>query len=215
MAISRKHPAEKLTVGAQYICFNTEDADHQWTDTFDTEVSCYPTVTNVSVEDNGDSYKDYASGDVYESGNKTSTKKIETENVAFDDLLVAKMKGDVVNATTGVIEESGTNHRPFFAYGIYVKKDNNVVDLRWYPKTQHTENSDETKTSEDSHEAQTDKLTMEAFSFANDNKCIRRIYEGSSAADVDAMIKLFFAKPLLTGAEAGALSTASASHQGE
>jgi hypothetical protein len=29
------------------------------------------------------------------------------------------------------------------------------------------------------------------------------------------MITLFFAKPILTGAEAGALSTASASHQGE
>ena len=106
MAITTKKPAEKLTVGAQYICFDTA-SDGTYSGTYAEDVTCLPTVTQVEVTDTGDDFKDYASGDVYASGTRTMYKQIKTTNLAFEDALIAKMKGDVVDDTSGVIMESG------------------------------------------------------------------------------------------------------------
>ena len=129
MAITTKKPAEKLTVGAQYICFDTA-SDGTYSGTYAEDVTCLPTVTQVEVTDTGDDFKDYASGDVYASGTRTMYKQIKTTNLAFEDALIAKMKGDVVDDTSGVIMESGYNRRPYFAYGIYSQKDDGTLDLR-------------------------------------------------------------------------------------
>lgn len=205
MAITTKKPAEKLTVGAQYICFDTA-SDGTYSGTYAEDVTCLPTVTQVEVTDTGDDFKDYASGDVYASGNRTMYKQIKTTNLAFEDALIAKMKGDVVDDTSGVIMESGYNRRPYFAYGIYSQKDDGTLDLRWYPKVQHTENSDSTATSEESHKTQTDDLTMNAYGFdAAKTKCVRRIYKPTDTTDAQKVIAAWFAAPILTDAAAKAI----------
>lgn len=205
MAITTKKPAEKLTVGAQYICFDTA-SDGTYSGTYAEDVTCLPTVTQVEVTDTGDDFKDYASGDVYASGNRTMYKQIKTTNLAFEDALIAKMKGDAVDDTTGVIMESGYNRRPYFAYGIYAQKDDGTLDLRWYPKVQHTENSDSTATSEESHKTQTDDLTMNAYGFdAAKTKCVRRIYKPTDTADAEKVIAAWFATPILTDTAAKAI----------
>lgn len=205
MAITTKKPAEKLTVGAQYICFDTA-SDGTYSGTYAEDVTCLPTVTQVEVTDTGDDFKDYASGDVYASGTRTMYKQIKTTNLAFEDALIAKMKGDVVDDTSGVIMESGYNRRPYFAYGIYSQKDDGTLDLRWYPKVQHTENSDSTATSEESHKTQTDDLTMNAYGFdAAKTKCVRRIYKPTDTADAQKVIAAWFAAPILTDAAAKAI----------
>lgn len=205
MAITTKKPAEKLTVGAQYICFDTA-SDGTYSGTYAEDVTCLPTVTQVEVTDTGDDFKDYASGDVYASGNRTMYKQIKTTNLAFEDALIAKMKGDVVDDTSGVIMESGYNRRPYFAYGIYAQKDDGTLDLRWYPKVQHTENSDSTATSEESHKTQTDDLTMNAYGFdATKTKCVRRIYKPTDTTDAQKVIAAWFAAPILTDAAAKAI----------
>ena len=59
MAITEKKPSTKYTVGAQYICFNT---DPDWDPTkFDAEVLKLPTVVDIKVADNSNSYESYAS----------------------------------------------------------------------------------------------------------------------------------------------------------
>lgn len=205
MAITTKKPAEKLTVGAQYICFDTA-SDGTYSGTYAEDVTCLPTVTQVEVTDTGDDFKDYASGDVYASGTRTMYKQIKTTNLAFEDALIAKMKGDVVDDTSGVIMESGYNRRPYFAYGIYSQKDDGTLDLRWYPKVQHTENSDSTATSEESHKTQTDDLTMNAYGFdAAKTKCVRRIYKPTDTTDAQKVIAAWFAAPILTDAAAKAI----------
>ena len=205
MAITTKKPAEKLTVGAQYICFDTA-SDGTYSGTYAEDVTCLPTVTQVEVTDTGDDFKDYASGDVYASGTRTMYKQIKTTNLAFEDALIAKMKGDVVDDTSGVIMESGYNRRPYFAYGIYAQKDDGTLDLRWYPKVQHTENSDSTATSEESHKTQTDDLTMNAYGFdAAKTKCVRRIYKPTDTTDAQKVIAAWFAAPILTDAAAKAI----------
>ena len=56
MAITKKKPPVKVTAGAQYICFNTMNADNEWTEDFETTVLQLPTVVNVAVTDNTDAY---------------------------------------------------------------------------------------------------------------------------------------------------------------
>ena len=176
------------------------------TGTYAEDVTCLPTVTQVEVTDTGDDFKDYASGDVYASGTRTMYKQIKTTNLAFEDALIAKMKGDVVDDTSGVIMESGYNRRPYFAYGIYSQKDDGTLDLRWYPKVQHTENSDSTATSEESHKTQTDDLTMNAYGFdAAKTNCVRRIYKPTGTADAQKVIAAWFAAPILTDTAAKAI----------
>ena len=48
MAITTKKPAEKLTVGAQYICFDTA-SDGTYSGTYAEDVTCLPTVTQVEA----------------------------------------------------------------------------------------------------------------------------------------------------------------------
>ena len=200
--IVAQHPAMKLTVGAQYIVFDTQAADGTWSNTFDTTVYKLPTVTDVEVKDQNDSYESYASGDVYDSDTQTSYKEISETNLAFPEELLAKMNGDTVS--DGVIIENGMNARPYFAYGMVVKKKDGTLDLRWYPKCKKTDNSDKTSTSEDKHKDQTDSVTIRAYGYDSDlNKTVRVLT--SSATYKSLTEEKFFAKPLLTGADVKAL----------
>lgn len=204
MAITEKKPSVKLTVGAQYICFNTMDANNDWTDAFETEVIKLPTVTQVQITDNSDSYDSYASGAIYDSDTEIQSKDIQETNLAFSDTLLAKLRGDVVDGGVIVEGKLGTV-RPYFAYGIVVQKKNSELDLRWYPKCKLVENSDSTATSEESHSDQTDDITIRAYRMADDKGIAVRVNTGEEGYDT-VTEEAFFAAPLTTADAAKALA---------
>ena len=183
MAITEKRPSVKLTVGAQYICFNTMTEDGAWTETFETDVVKLPTVTQVQVTDN-----------------------IQETNLAFPDLLLARMRGDAVDG--GVIVEGKVGAtRPFFAYGFVVQKKSGELDLRWYPKCKVIENTDSTATSGESHSSQTDDITIRAYRMDDEKGIDVRVFTGDASTDKITEAK-FFAAPILTAAAAKALQSA-------
>ena len=107
MAITEKRPSTKYTVGAQYICFNE---DPEWDSSeFETDVIKLPTVVDVNVADNSDSYQSYASGEVYESDTIVTYKELSVTQLAFDEKTIARMKGDTVDE--GIIMSGGVKTR--------------------------------------------------------------------------------------------------------
>lgn len=201
--ISEKKPPVKLTVGAQYICFDTMNADNGWTDKFESEVIKLPTVTQVEITDNTDSYDAYASGAIYDSDTVVQTKDIQTTNLAFSDALLARMKGDTVNGGI-IVEGKASTVRPYFAYGIVVLKKGGGLDLRWYPKCKLTENSDSAATSTDSHSDQTDSVTIRAYRMDEEKGIAVRI-DTTETGYENVTEDKFFASPVTTESAAEAL----------
>lgn len=200
MAITEKKPSTKYTVGAQYICFNTDD-DWDATD-FESAVTKLPTVVDINIADNSNSYQSYASGIVYESDTIVNYKEISVTQLAFEEEIIAKMKGDTVD--TGIIMSGGFKTRPYFAYGVPIIKKDKTMDLRWFPKCQLVDNSDSTATSTDSHSDQTDTVTIRAYGFDEDQNQEVKVLtadENNAGITEDA----FFAAPVLTVAAAKAL----------
>ena len=202
MAITEKRPSTKYTVGAQYICFNE---DPEWDSSeFETDVIKLPTVVDVTVADNSDSYQSYASGEVYESDTIVTYKELSVTQLAFDEATIAKMKGDTID--TGIIMSGGIKTRPFFAYGVPIIKKDRTMDMRWYPKCKLVDNSDATATSTDSHSDQTDSLTIRAYGFDEDQNQEVKVLTGETA-NASITEEKFFAAPVLTVAAAKALRT--------
>ncbi len=202
MAITSLKPSRKYTVGAQYICFDTEDANGGWTTTFESSVTKLPTITSVNISDDADSYETYASGDIYDADTVVMKKEIQETNIAFPEDLLARMRGDTVD--TGVIAEGGLSTRPFFAYGVVIIKKDGTKDMRWYPKCKLAENTDDTETSEASNKDQTDDVTINAYGFDdNKTKAIRVLTSDENNEGITE--EAFFAAPVLTVAAAKAL----------
>ena len=200
MAITAKRPSTKYTVGAQYICFNE---DPEWdASEFETDVIKMPTVTNVDIKDNSDSYQSYASGEVYESDTIVTYKEISVTTLTFDENTIARMKGDTVDS--GIIMSGGIKTRPYFAYGVPIIKKDRTMDMRWFPKCKLVDNSDATATSTDSHSDQTDTMTIRAYGFdATQNQEIKVLTAETANAGITEAA--FFAAPVLTVAAAKAL----------
>ena len=200
MAITEKRPSTKYTVGAQYICFNE---DPEWDSSeFETDVIKLPTVVDVNVADNSDSYQSYASGEVYESDTIVTYKELSVTQLAFDEKTIARMKGDTVDE--GIIMSGGVKTRPYFAYGVPIIKKDGTRDMRWYPKCKLVDNSDATATSTDSHSDQTDTMTIRAYGFdATQNQEIKVLTAETANAGITEAA--FFAAPVLTVAAAKAL----------
>ena len=205
MGISKRKPPVKQTVGAQYICFNKMNTEGEWTEEFEESVTAYPTVVDEEVSDSADTYEDYASGDVYDSDTDVQYKEIAVTQIAFDDQMIARMRGDIVK--DGVIVSGGRRDRPFFAYGIPIKKKGATVTMRWYGKCKLAENSDRTATSEESHSSQTDTITIRAYPY-NDAKDIDVSVDTGAEKYAELTEDKFFAKPLLSAADVEALVTA-------
>lgn len=199
MSIAEKKPSTKFTVGAQYLCFNAADFD---ADDYEAEVTKLPTVVNIEVSDNADSYESYASGEVYDSDTIVTYKEIKVEQIAFPEATVAKMRGDTVDE--GIIMSGGIKTRPYFAYGAPIIRKDGTKDLRWFPKCKLVENTDKTATSTDSHSDQTDTLTIRAYGFDSTQnqevKCLTGETENANVTE-----ELFFAAPLLTVAAVKAI----------
>ena len=201
MAITEKKPSTKYTVGAQYICFNTGETDWDAA-SWDSDVLKLPTVVDIDVADNSDSYQSYASGAVYESDTIVTYKEISVTQLAFDEETIAKMKGDTNDE--GIILSGGVKTRPFFAYGVPIIKKDRTMDMRWFPKCKLVDNSDATQTSTDSHSDQTDSLTIRAYGFdANQNQEVKILTGETANAGITEAA--FFAAPVLTVAAAKAL----------
>ena len=201
MAITEKKPSTKYTVGAQYICFNTGETDWDAA-SWDSDVLKLPTVVDIDVADNSDSYQSYASGTVYESDTIVTYKEISVTQLAFDDATIAKMKGDTNDE--GIILSGGVKTRPFFAYGVPIIKKDRTMDMRWFPKCKLVDNSDATQTSTDSHSDQTDSLTIRAYGFDADQNQEIKVLTGETA-NAGITEAAFFAAPVLTVAAAKAL----------
>ena len=203
MAITEKKPSTKYTVGAQYICFNTGETDWDAA-SWDSDVLKLPTVVDIDVADNSDSYQSYASGAVYESDTIVTYKEISVTQLAFDDATIARMKGDTNDE--GIIMSGGVKMRPYFAYGVPIIKKDGTRDMRWYPKCKLVDNSDATATSTDSHSDQTDSLTIRAYGFdATQNQEVKVLTGETANAGITE--EKFFAAPVLTVAAAKALRT--------
>ena len=203
--IKQIKPPVKLTVGSQYICLDTMDPDNQWTATFAAEVTKFPTVTTVAVTDNTDSHDSYASGAIYDSDTEVQTKDIAVTRLAFDDFILAKLKGATVSGGI-IVEGKGTEVRPYFAYGIVIHRKGGILDMRWYPKCKVIENSDTTNTKGENYSDQTDTITIRAYRMSDADGIDVRINtsaEGFSGVTEDA----FFAAPICTEAAAQALVT--------
>lgn len=200
MAITEKKPSTKYTVGAQYICFNT-DEDWDASD-FESDVTKLPTVVDISITDNSNSYESYASGIVYESDTIVTYKEISVTQLAFEEEIIAKMKGDTVDS--GIIMSGGIKNRPFFAYGVPIIKKDKTMDMRWYPKCKLVDNSDATATSTDSHSDQTDTLTIRAYGFDDDQNQEVKVLTAETA-NAGITEAAFFAAPVLTVTAAKAL----------
>lgn len=202
MATTLKKPPVKLTVGDQFICFATEDANGNLT--YDDDVLEFPTVTTLDVSDDTDSYESYASGKIYDADAPVVSKQLTSTNIAFDTATLEKMKGSEIDG--GAILSGGYGTRPYFAYGIVIERKDKTKELRWYPKSKLTENDDSTETSEASHKDQTEELTIKAYGFDDDGhvevKCLTS-QKGYENVTTDA----FFAKPLTTLAAVKALAT--------
>ena len=198
MAITEKRPSTKYTVGAQYICFNTGETDWDAA-SWDTVVLKLPTVVDIDVADNSDSYQSYASGAVYDSDTLVTYKEISVTQLAFDETTIAKMKGDTIDS--GIILSGGIKTRPFFAYGVPIIKKDKTMDMRWFPKCKLVEKSDATATSTDSHSDQTDTMTIRAYGFDTDQNQEVKVLT-SETANAGITEAAFFAAPVLTVAAA-------------
>ena len=193
MAITEKKPSTKYTVGGQYIWFN-ESAGWD-AEAFESDVLKLPTVVDIDVADNSNSYESYASGAVYESDTIVTYKEISVTQLAFDEATIAKMKGDTIDG--GIIMSGGIKTRPFFAYGVPIIKKDRTMDMRWYPKCKLVDNSDATATSTDSHSDQTDSLTIRAYGFdATQNQEVKVLTAETANAGITEAA--FFAAPIMT-----------------
>lgn len=202
MAITQQKPPVKLTVGAQYIVFGIPDTDGEWTGQFEEDVYKFPTAVNVEPSDNNDTYEDYASGSIYDADTVTQYTDLTAEQIAIDGATRNRMKG--YSTSGGAYLGGGKRVRPYFAYGIVVRKKNGTMDLRWYPKCKLVDSTDRTETSEASHKTQTDTMTIRAYPYneAQDNVAGVDTSDSTYAAITE---DLFFAAPVLTLAEIAAL----------
>ena len=120
------------------------------------------------------------------------------EVVAFPPEDLAKMRADTIGKT-GLNRSGRTSRRPFFAFGKVKKMVGGGSEYAWYPKCQLIENTDETKTREESFEEQNDTLTIRAYAFDSTGKIIKNSVDSSSAHYPEGLTEdSFFNAPIIT-----------------
>lgn len=197
MAINLVKPPIKETVGAMYVCF-ANMTDGEFNGTYEADVEKSEVVKSVSVTENVDQADVYASGKTYDTIGKTTYTDISTDVIAFSEATRAKMRGDTVDTTTGLIL-SGSGERPYFAYGKVVKYKGEKYRYEWFPKCKLVENSDDTATAEESFSEQTDSLTIRAYPFDDAGNIKSMLtYAQMPSGMTEAT---FFTKPVLTPAD--------------
>ena len=199
MAINKRKPPIKETVGAQYICFATENEDGVFDATYEEDVERTDVVKNVSLSEDIESTVVRASGIDYDDVSSSSGTEISVEVVAFPAETLAKMRGDIID-TSGLIISKTTPHKPYFAYGKVVKMKNNSLRFDWYPKCMLSGNTDDVATSEESFSEQNDTLTIRAMAFDDSGKIVTSI-RGDYKMPEGLTEDKFFSKPILSVAD--------------
>lgn len=197
MAKVEKRPPIKETVGALYYCF---DVGPDYTGTFETDVYSSEVVKNISRAETGTTTPVYASGKIYENRFQASSIDQTVNVVAFDAKDIAKMRGEQIDETTGLVVTKSNPTKPFFAFGKVVKLSGGEERWEWYPKCQLTENTDDIATSEASFSEQTDTLTIQALPF-NEAGDFRTFIDTSIANPKNITEEKFFSKVVLTSAD--------------
>lgn len=192
--IKTRKPPMKQTVGAQYVCFDSNE-DEEFTGEYEESVEKTEVVKTVKMTENAETSDTHASGKVYDSDTPTKSIDIEVEVVAFPEDTVARMKGDTVDVG-GLILSGGNSKRPFFAYGKVVKLRNGGYRFEWYPKCKLIEKSDDISTSEEKASDQTDTIKIKAYPFDEAGNIVARVESGSAPEGLTE--DKFFAKPILT-----------------
>ncbi len=192
--IKTRKPPMKQTVGAQYVCFDSNE-DEEFTGEYEESVEKTEVVKTVKMTENAETSDTHASGKVYDSDTPTKSIDIEVEVVAFPEDTVARMKGDTVDAG-GLILSGGNSKRPFFAYGKVVKLRKGGYRFEWYPKCKLIEKSDDISTSEEKASDQTDTIKIKAYPFDEAGNIVARVESGSAPEGLTE--DKFFAKPILT-----------------
>ena len=194
-----KKPPYKESIGAQYYCFNNpEDGSTFDSSKYEEKVNRTDTVKSVTITENAESTPIYASGKVYDTRSQLAYVDIEVESLASDADDLSKMRGDKVSEN-GLIQGQTSPVKPFFAYGKVVKLSGGNYRLDWYPKCQLIENSDETKTREESFEEQNENLTIRAYAFDEEGKFFKNSIDSSSTKFPKGVTEeLFFNKPIIT-----------------
>lgn len=192
--IKTRKPPMKQTVGAQYVCFGSNE-DEEFTGEYEESVEKTEVVKTVKMTESAETSDTHASGKVYDSDTPTKSIDIEVEVVAFPEDTVARMKGDTVDVG-GLILSGGNSKRPFFAYGKVVKLRNGGYRFEWYPKCKLIEKSDDISTSEEKASDQTDTIKIKAYPFDEAGNIVARVESGSAPEGLTE--DKFFAKPILT-----------------
>ena len=202
-----KKPKMKESVGSMYYSFNkpasgvTFDAS-----SYEDEIVKTDVVKNIGVTENLESQVVRASGEDYETVNKTSSEELEVEIVAFDPDDLAKMRGETIYSN-GLMQSGDEQERPFFAFGKVVKKIGGGFQYVWYPKCQLIENSDDIATSEESFSEQNDKVKIKAYKF--DKKHIKNHIDSDSANFPEGLTEeKFFSKVIVTKEDLDSIVTA-------
>ena len=205
MATTLKKPPYIETVGAQYICFNTPGTNGEYTSNYETEVSKFKTVKNVSVTEGVETTEIYASGEIYDEKRGLQYDDISEEVIAVDAATLHKMRGDIVD-NGGLIFSGGPAGRPYFAYGKVVYLSGGKMRLDWYPKCKLVENSDEAGSSEKNFSEQTANMTIRAYPF-NENKNTKTSVDSDVNWPENLTEEKFFTKPILTVEDLAAAAT--------
>lgn len=198
-SIKTKKPPYKESIGAQYYNFNNPDEGT------DFDINKYEDITNkeetvksVTITESAESTPIMASGKVYDTKSQIPYIDIEVEKLATDADDLARMRGDLVDEG-GLIQTTTTPTKPFFAYGKVVELSGGHHRYDWYPKCQLIENSDETKTREESFSEQNDTLKIRAYAFDEAGKLIKNSVDTSSAKFPKGLTEeKFFLKPIIT-----------------
>ena len=185
-SIKTKKPPYKESIGAQYYNFNNPDEGTDFDVTkYEDVTTKEETVKSVTITESAESTPVMASGKVYDTKSQIPYIDIEVEKLATDADDLAKMRGDLVDEgglIQTTIELSGGHYR-----------------FDWYPKCQLIENSDETKTREESFEEQNDTLTIRAYAFDETGKLIKNSVDTSSSKFPEGLTEeKFFLKPIIT-----------------
>ena len=189
----------KITVGDLYYAFATVDENTGEITGYKTTIAS-SVVKNISTTENADTTTVRASGQDFTTIRNVENIELAVETIAFPREDLAMMRSEEVTSS-GLVFSGRGSERPYFAFGMVVKKSGDEERWVWFPRCQLIENTDDIATSEDSFSEQNDTLTIRVFAFNEhgDNK----VYVDSEFSSFPAGLaeETFFTKPILTDAD--------------
>lgn len=163
-----KRPEIQISVGSFMYARNNPGEGVLFDSTKYGDIISSPVIKKVGIKESAENTPIKASGIDYLTVGLKDSEELSVEVVAFapDDL--AYFRGDSISKN-GLIMDSTTPVKPFFACGFPIEKTNGKIDLCWYPKCQLIENTGDVETKEDKFKEQNKTLTIKAYPFNGKN----------------------------------------------